>query len=549
MNEFNSEEVFDVVVVGSGAAGLTAAVTASLKGAEKVVVYEKAHLVGGTTAWSGGQVWIPNNPHMSEVGIEDSKEKALRYIMSLSRDMLDESLVESYVDAGPEMVTFLETYTPVQFYAVEGMPDYHPEFPGGSTEGGRTIECPLYPFKELGEWESKVTPSPYFANPNITMSETPLGKAIPEIPCKDELHRRSEKNERGCGQALIGRLLRACLNQNIEIRTGCGVKDLIVEDGEVRGIEVETTQGVQKVRATRGVVLASGGFDWDEELRRSFLRGPMTHPVSMETTTGDGLRMSMKIGAMLSNMREAWWIPVAVVSKEENPMGRVLINGQRTLPHSIMVNRHGKRFTNEAANYNAFGAAFHVEDVSKFEYQNLPCWLIFDGTYAELYGFRVASGVEGKGVADWVTRADSLEDLAESLGINGDNLKASIKRWNVHCEEGHDPEFGRGDSAFDRWWGDPYRKGQHDATLGPLIKPPYYAVEIKSGCLGTKGGPKVDKHGRVLDIGGEAIRGLYAAGNVMGSPFGMTYGGPGGTLGPAMVFGYLAANHAVSRND
>ena len=544
-----NDATYDVVVVGSGAAGLTAAVTASLRGAEKVIVFEKGDLIGGTTAWSGGQVWIPNNPHMPEVGIEDSREKALTYIMSLSRDMLDESLIESYVDAGPAMVTFLEKHTPVQFYAVQGMPDYHPEFPGGSVEGGRTIECPLYPFQELGEWEHKVTPSPYFANPNITMSETPLGKAIPEIPSKEELSRRSEENERGCGQALIGRLLRACLDQNIEIRTGCGVKELIVGEDQVCGVEVETSQGLQKIRATKGVVLASGGFDWDEDLRRSFLRGPMTHPVSMETTTGDGLRMSMKAGAMLSNMREAWWIPVAVVSTEENPMGRVLINGQRTLPHSIMVNRHGKRFTNEAANYNAFGAAFHVEDVSKFEYQNLPCWLIFDGTYAEQYGFRVASGVEGKGVADWVTRAQSPEELAELLGIDGKNLRSSIERWNTHCENSHDPDFGRGDSAFDRWWGDPHRKGQRDATLGPLTKPPYYAVEIKSGCLGTKGGPKVDKYARVLNIEGEAIRGLYAAGNVMGSPFGMTYGGPGGTLGPAMVFGYLAANHAVSRND
>ena len=544
-----NDATYDVVVVGSGAAGLTAAVTASLRGAEKVIVFEKGDLIGGTTAWSGGQVWIPNNPHMPEVGIEDSREKALTYIMSLSRDMLDESLIESYVDAGPAMVTFLEKHTPVQFYAVQGMPDYHPEFPGGSVEGGRTIECPLYPFQELGEWEHKVTPSPYFANPNITMSETPLGKAIPEIPSEEELSRRSEENERGCGQALIGRLLRACLDQNIEIRTGCGVKELIVEEDQVRGVEVETSQGLQKISATKGVVLASGGFDWDEDLRRSFLRGPMTHPVSMETTTGDGLRMSMKAGAMLSNMREAWWIPVAVVSTEENPMGRVLINGQRTLPYSIMVNRHGKRFTNEAANYNAFGAAFHVEDVSKFEYQNLPCWLIFDGTYAEQYGFRVASGVEGKGVADWVTSAQSPEELADLLGIDGKNLRSSIERWNTHCENSHDPDFGRGDSAFDRWWGDPHRKGQRDATLGPLTKPPYYAVEIKSGCLGTKGGPKVDKYARVLNIEGEAIRGLYAAGNVMGSPFGMTYGGPGGTLGPAMVFGYLAANHAVSRND
>jgi len=545
----NIEENYDIIVIGSGAAGLTAAVVASLKGAGRVGVFEKGEKIGGTSAWSGGQVWIPNNSHMAEKGIADSREKAITYIMSLSRDMLDQSLVESYVDAGPDMVEFLESHTPVQFYAVDGMPDYHPEFPGGSPEGGRTIECPLFPFRELGDWEDRVTPSPYFANPHITMSETPLGKAIPEIPSSEELTRRSGTNERGCGQALIGRLLKACLEQSIQIETSCAARELIVEGDEVTGVVLETPEGDTRVNASRGVILASGGFDWDKELCRSFLRGPMTHPVSIETSTGDGLKMSMKAGAMLSNMREAWWIPVAVVPESENVMGRVLINGQRTLPHSIMINRHGRRFTNEAANYNAFGAAFHVEDVSRFEYQNLPCWLVFDQNYAEKYGFRVASGVDGDGVASWVTRGESLAELAGKLDVDAANLEATIERWNTLCAAGSDPDFGRGDSAFDCWWGDPYRKGQRDATLGPLEKGPYYAVEIKSGCLGTKGGPKVDKHGRVVNVDGEAIRGLYAAGNVMGSPFGMTYGGPGGTLGPAMVYGYLSAVHAVSRND
>ena len=158
------------------------------------------------------------------------------------------------------------------------------------------------------------------------------------------------------------------------------------------------------MRATKGVILASGGFEWNEEYRRAFLRGPMTHPVSMETCTGDGLRMAMKAGAMLSNMREAWWIPVGDAPLDNNPMGRALINGQRTLPHSIMVNRRGRRFTNEAANYNAFGAAFHVEDVSRFEYANLPCWLLFDQTYVERFGFRITSAVGGGGVPDWVPR-------------------------------------------------------------------------------------------------------------------------------------------------
>jgi 3-oxosteroid 1-dehydrogenase len=539
-------EQFDVVVLGTGAAGLTAAIAAHESGAS-VVVFEKADLVGGTTAWSGGQVWIPNNPHMPEVGVADSREKSIEYIMSLSRDMLEQSLVEAYVDAGPEMIELLEAKTPVQFYAVAGMPDYHPEFPGGSPGGGRTLECPIFPFDELGDWASRVTPSPYFHDPRITMSETSLGKAVPEPPSEEELARRSIRNERGSGQALAGRLLRACLDRGIEPRTSCAGQSLIIEEGAVVGIMVDTPDGPLEVRATKGVILASGGFEWNEQLRRAFLRGPMSHPVSIETNTGDGLLMAMKAGAMLSNMREAWWIPVGEVPLDSNPTGKVLVNGQRTLPHSIMVNKRGRRFTNEAANYNAFGAAFHVEDVSRFEYANLPCWLVFDQTYVDRYGFRVTAGGVGSEVPSWVPRGETASELAEVLGIDTDALEATIERWNELCLEGHDPDFGRGNSAFDCWWGDPHRKGRRDATLGPLTRGPFYAYQIHSGTLGTKGGPRVDPSARVLDLSGSPIRGLYAAGNVMGSPFGMTYGGPGGTLGPAMVFGYLAGQHAAGR--
>ncbi len=539
-------EQFDVVVLGTGAAGLTAAIAAHESGAA-AVVFEKADLVGGTTAWSGGQVWIPNNPHMPEVGVADSREKSIEYIMSLSRDMLEQPLIEAYVDAGPEMIELLEAKTPVQFYAVAGMPDYHPEFPGGSPGGGRTLECPIYPFDELGDWAARVTPSPYFHDPRITMSETSLGKAVPEPPSEEELARRSIRNERGSGQALAGRLLRACLDRGIEPRTSCAGTSLIIEEGAVVGVMVDTPDGPLEVRATKGVILASGGFEWNDQLRRAFLRGPMSHPVSIETNTGDGLLMAMKAGAMLSNMREAWWIPVGEVPLDSNPTGKVLVNGQRTLPHSIMVNKRGRRFTNEAANYNAFGAAFHVEDVSRFEYANLPCWLVFDQTYVDTYGFRVTAGGVGSEVPSWVPRGQTLAELAEVLGIDADALEATIERWNELCLEGHDPDFGRGNSAFDCWWGDPHRKGRRDATLGPLARGPFYAYQIHSGALGTKGGPRVDPSARVLDLSGSPIPGLYAAGNVMGSPFGMTYGGPGGTIGPAMVFGYLAGQHAAGR--
>jgi succinate dehydrogenase/fumarate reductase flavoprotein subunit len=227
-------------------------------------------------------------------------------------------------------------------------------------------------------------------------------------------------------------------------------------------------------------------------------------------------------------------------------MERMMIMGQRTMPGAIMVNRKARRFTNEAANYNAFGAAFHVEDVSRFEYQNLPSWLIFDQDYLDRYGFGLLQAQPGT-APDWVMRAGTLEALGETLGIPGDELVRTVARWNANCAAGHDPDFGRGESAFDRWWGDPYRKGTREATLGPLLRGPYYAVEVCSGALGTKGGPSTDGNGNVVDLDGQAIPGLYAAGNVMASPFGMTYGGPGGTLGPGMVFGYLAGRHAAAR--
>jgi 3-oxosteroid 1-dehydrogenase len=532
---------FDVVVLGSGAAGLTAAVTAAELGAS-VAVFEKADQLGGTTAWSGGQVWVPNNPHMAEVDATDSPEEALGYIMSLSHGLIDESLAAAYVARAPEMVRFLEERTPVQFYAVRGMPDYHPEFPGGKTGGGRTIECPLFPFAELGEWEQRVTPSPYMPG-HLTMSETPLGAANPKPVDPDELARRAQTNERGCGQALTGRLLRACLDRGVEPQMSAAGSERLIEDGRVAGVRVTTPDGEIEVRARVGVVLATGGFEWNPEYVRAFLRGPMTHPVSMSTCDGDGLRMAMKAGAKLGNMREAWWIPAAVVPESDNPTGRQLMSGPRCLPRSIMVNGEGRRFTNESANYNAFGNAFHVVDVARFAYANLPCWLIFDQGYVDRFGFGARLAPPGT-VADWPARADSLGELAQQLGIPPQQLEATGERWNVNVAAGHDPDHHRGESAHDRWWGDPSCKGRVEAALGPVAQPPFYAAEIKSGTLGTKGGPVTDADARVLDIDGEPIEGLYAAGNTMASVFGMTYGGPGGTLGPAMTFGYLAGRHA-----
>lgn len=536
----------DVVVLGTGAAGLTAALAAHGHGAS-VVVLEKAEKIGGTSAWSGGMIWIPNNHHMHDAGIVDSREEALIYLGALSHDMIDPLLAEAFVDAGPEMVKWVEANTPAQFRLVAEFPDYHPEHPGGKAGGGRSLECPLFSYDSLGEHKDRVTVGYNYGTAPITMQESNLGRAVPVQVTAQEMRKRTERDERGCGQALIGRLFKGCLDREIPIVTECRAQALIVENGTVIGVKGDGPDGPFTIAARGGVVLATGGFEWNPDLVRAFLRGPMTSPVSVPTNEGDGLKMSMRIGAALGNMREAWWMPAVEIPGDRGD-GRAdqhLFAAERARPRSIMVNRAGQRFTNEAANYNAFGAAFHEQDVARFEYSNLPCWFIFDQTHLDTYGF--IGTLPGSPAANWVTRSATLTELAMELGIDPDGLTATVDRWNTQVAIGTDPDFHRGESAHDTWWGDPWLKGTPAACLGPLDTGPFYAVEVRSGTLGTKGGPKTDALGRVQNVDGATIPGLYAAGNVMACVFGMTYGGAGGTLAPAMVFGFLGGRDAAQR--
>lgn len=534
----------DVVVLGTGAAGLAAAVTAASYGAS-VALVEKGDKVGGTSAWSGGMVWIPNNPHMRSKGIADNVDDARRYLTSMSHGMIEDSLAESFLVNGPEVIRWLEANTPVQFTIVDGMPDYHPEHPGGCVTGGRSLECDLYPFGELGEWAERVTVGAQNAKPYFRMSETPIGSPIPVRLDPGELARRKAGNLRGVGQSLVGRLLRGCLDRGLVPVTSTAGRRLIVEDGTVVGVTVEGPDGELDIRASGGVVLATGGFEWDSQFVRSFLRGPLTRTVSPPTNTGDGLRMSMRIGAALANMREAWWVPIADVENEEGDTYAYLIQADRTKPHSIMVNGAGRRFTNEAANYNSAGAAFHVMDAHTFEYANLPAYMIFDAEFLRRYGF--AKHAPGDTGYEWLTSADTIAGLAAKIGVPSDALEETVDLWNKHCIDLVDPDFHRGSSAHDNWWGDPAYKGTPAATLGPVDSAPYYAIEVHAGALGTRGGPRTGPDGEVLDVDGEVIPGLYAAGNVMASPLGMTYGGGGGTLACGLVFGHLAGRHAAQR--
>ena len=536
---------YDVIVLGTGGAGLTAAVTAAELGAN-VGLFEKGKTVGGTTVYSGGMIWIPMNMHEPpEKG--DTREQARAYLEALSNDTITPEMADTYLDVGPEMVRWLDERTPVKFYAVPDFPDYHPEQTGGLKQGGRSLETAPFPYGELGEWKDRVHISPYYPSYHLTIGETTLGKAVPEPLDPAEMERRAANDERGMGLALGGRLLKACLDRGVEPHTGHRAVDLIIEDGEVAGVVFETDEGRKDVRAPN-VVIATGGFERNAAFRRAFLRGPCTHTVGIDTNEGDGLKMAMRAGAMLGNMREAWWMPMIEMPTDIVSTGQQLLTYERTLPGAIMVNGSGRRFTNEGANYNAFGAAFHELDTIMGVYKNLPCWLIFDQVWLDKYGFAGGLGGELSARTDWITRSDTLTGLADKLGIPGDVFEQTVRRFNANARDNHDPDFNRGWSAQDQWWGDPtLRDGTPRASLGPLDTPPYYAIQVYSGALGTKGGPQIDTRSRVHDLDGNVIPGLYAAGNACASPLGMTYGGAGGTLGPAMVFGFIAGRDIAQR--
>jgi succinate dehydrogenase/fumarate reductase flavoprotein subunit len=533
-----ADSSYDVIVLGSGAAGLAAALSALDRGA-RVAVFEKGNVVGGSTALSGGVTWLPNHPHMREHGYSDSRDEALKYLESLSHGLIDAELAAAFVDTAAELVEWIEKSTPLQFQLFTGFPDYHPENPGGKPEGGRSVEPGLVDFSPLGEWAERiVVPN---RNPYLGVQESTFagGGQVSD----EELEDRRSRNIRGGGPALIAALLQGVLERGGHVQAGARARHLIRMDGRVVGVRFESDRGDFAIDARRGVIIATGGFEWDKGLVRDFLRGPMDRPASIPTNTGDGLRMAMETGAALGNMREAWWVPTVDVPGEDNYGERRVyhVQRERILPRSILVNRRGRRFANEATNYNALGAALHHFDPTRFVYANLPCWLIFDQEHVRRYGF--AKSPPGE-TPPWATSAPTLGSLARQLGISPDGLLATVERWNAMVAEGRDADFGRGESAYSLWLGDRLLTGPA-RTLGPVTDAPYYAVEVHSGSLGTKGGPKTTADGQVIDAFGDTIPGLYAAGNAMAGVTGMVYGGGGGTLGPALVFGFRAGRHAA----
>tara|TARA_B100001094_G_scaffold194835_1_gene188728 strand:+ start:52669 stop:54282 length:1614 start_codon:yes stop_codon:yes gene_type:complete len=535
-------EQCDVIILGTGAAGLTAALAAAHENAS-VRIYEKSELIGGTSAMSGGIIWIPNNHLQEEAGVEDSREEALSYLESLSLGQIDSDMAATFVDVGPRMLKWIEDVTPCSFHLIHNYPDYHPEHPGGLPGGGRSIDNSLFSLPKLGEWASLIRGQEK-GNP-VMLTETSLGGAT-STPDRKVLEERIRNGQIGMGLSLISGLLRALLDLGIEPKLNTPAIKLLSDEAGVKGVQVKVDDEYVEVIAEKGVIIATGGFEWNTELVRTFLRGPMNAPAGSPENTGDGLKMAMNVGAKLGNMRNAWWVPVVKVPGEMQygyeSVRLVLL--ERTRPYSFMVNRYGKRFTNEAGNYNAMGGVFHAFDPQKFEYPNNPCWLIFDHMHKTLYD--VAGCPAGDRVPDWMNQAETVEELAELINVEPNTFKSSFDRFNEFASKGEDPDFKRGKSAYDTFNGDQSQEGIR-ATLQPLVTPPYYAVKVEAGALGTNGGPKTDANCRVLSLNGGVIDGLYAAGNAMAAPTGMVYGGAGGTIGPAMTFGYIAGKAAANR--
>lgn len=536
----------DVLVAGSGGAGLTAALVAADAGC-RVRVVEKSPLVGGTTGVSGGTVWIANNPHVSEVGVEDSAQDAAAYMRGVSAGTIDDDILNTLVEQGPKLVEYLERvgirFEP--FPSVGPTLDYRFSLPGAK-HGGRSLTPVPFELTTLGSWADRIrqgTTAGWVTDKKSYYQNRAYLVRPQDQPPVSEL----AQGVVGAGSALIGHLLKACLDRGVEVVTDTAVDALVMVEGEVIGARLTGPDGSQMVRAG-GTILATGGYEWNEELKRRYLGRPLTHPVSAPVADGDGLMLGLAAGADVQGLGDAWWTPAIDLKGAHSPRGggtrNIMCRVERGLPHAIIVNRAGRRFVNEATNYYDLPEAFGTHASGT---PNLPAWLVLDQQFRDKYPL---VGTASDGIAEpdpaWLVQADTLEELAERCGIDPVGLQATVSAFNKYADAGEDPEFGRGSSPWDREWGDPAHRP--NPSLGRVERPPFYAVELHAGALGTKGGLRVDGQGSVVSAAtGKALPGLYAVGNVSACSVPWGYTGPGATLGPAMTFAMVAARHLTAR--
>ncbi|MGH3349791.1 MAG: FAD-binding protein [Nocardioides sp.] len=541
------DDEFDVVIVGSGGGGMAAALAAHDLGISCVVL-EKAKLYGGSTGISGGGIWVPNNPTLRRAGHDDTRDSIRTYLDELIGDRAEPKRLDAYIDHGPDAMALLEKSKWLKFLWTKGYADYHPELEGGRPLG-RSIEAVPFDTRKLGEDEK-------FQRPNSMKG--PLGLWITAKDYKNlAMVKRTWGGRRSSlvaawrvasnlilrrhmstgGRALVARLRMALKDADIPLWLETPMTSLVVADGRVAGVEVTRDGSTRRIRGRRGVLIASGGFDHNQEMRNQWLPEGGREDLSLgaRENIGDGINAGIGLGAAVDLMDDAWWMPSVT-----HPSGASIpLVSERCIPGSVIVSSDGTRFTNESSPYTNF---VHDQLAGK----HVPAWFVMDAKARRRYPF--AQILPGQPFpksfydAGLVVRAETLDELAGQVGLPTEALTATVRRFNEFARTGADLEYGRGNSAYDRYYGDPTLK---NPNLDTIDTGPYYAVRLDVGDLGTKGGLVSDAHARVLREDGSIIDGLYVTGNASSSIMGNEYAGPGATIGPSIVFGYVAVRHAA----
>ncbi|MCV2894307.1 FAD-dependent oxidoreductase [Lentibacter sp. XHP0401] len=552
-------DTYDLIVVGSGAAGMAAALTASIGGLS-VAIFEKDKQFGGSTAVSGGAIWVPNNPLMRAAGMDDDAEAAMQYLSGEIGNLIDRDLVQAFIDSGPEMVNFFQTNTELQFEYRAYSPDYHPDTPGASL-GGRVLDAMTFDGRRLGaEFTRLKNPIDDFTLfGGMMLNRFDIGhfmnmthKPASALHAAKLLARHARdrlSHKRGTrltlGQAVAGRMVLSVLNRNIPIFTDMALDKLLTQEGAVTGIQ--TSDGTQ-VLARRGVVLATGGFPANASLRKEVMphvaRGEAHYSMSPKPATGSAILAAEDIGAhfITTNRNAAFWAPVSLIPEnggEPRPFPHLFLD--RAKPGVIAVSPEGKRFVNEASSYHDFVSGMHEANLASG-------WLVCDHRALRRYGLgpvRPSPAPYRQHLkSGYLKKAQTLTELAMLIGAPETTLTATFKRFNEDAAQGNDTEFGKGSTAYQTYLGD--ADNAPNPCLRPLNTAPFYAVRIFPGDIGTSMGLAVDTNARVLREDRTVIKGLYACGNDMNSIMAGTYPGAGITLGPALTFGYIAGRHASS---
>jgi succinate dehydrogenase/fumarate reductase flavoprotein subunit len=565
-----STDSFDLVVAGSGAAGLTAAIIAHSKGLKPVIV-EKTGLIGGTTAYSGGVAWIPNSRQNVATGIADSLERAELYLDSTIGTPHERAARRAYLERGAEAVAYLEGETGPLFYVrASNSPDYYPEAPGASQEGRamtplscdgrmlgehfRDLRAPLPELCLFGRQMLELIDIHHLLNWRASPKSAlhVAGLLFRDLRDRVVYRRYGRGVHLTNGNALLANLYKAVLDRRIPVLRHAPVAELVRDSTRVTGVVVDHEGERRTILARRGVVLATGGFPWSPTLRGELLdRAPLGYSATSPDSTGDGIAIAVAAGAKLDleNTEGAFWTPVSVTTRKDGSTARFPhLMADRAKPGLIAVNRLGERFFNEAENYHDFGRMMMGADRNA---DQQPVHLVCDASFVRRYVFGavppLASERRRAVRSGYLIEAATIADLARRIGVEPAALEATLEQYNQGAAEGRDDRFRRGSTAYNRYLGD--ARVRPNPCVAPIAKPPYYAIRVHVGDLGTAYGLAADLHSRVLDARGQPIEGLYACGNDRNSIMGGFYPAGGITIGPALVFAYLAATHAAGAAD